>query len=102
MLWRWTPRHGAARVLLELQHWRGCLRSLMHTQRTSNVSTTGMSTCTSAVLAAFPARALRPGAALQALASEDNPTKPGEGVKIVVSPESDVSGEKKRGPCCST
>lgn len=38
----------------------------------------------------------------KALASEDNPTKPGEGVKIVVSPENDVSGEKKRGPCCST
>lgn len=39
---------------------------------------------------------------MQALASEDNPTKPGEGVKIVVSPENDVSGEKKRGACCST
>ena len=38
----------------------------------------------------------------QALASEDNPTKPGEGVKIVVSPETDTSSEKKRPACCGS
>jgi Ras-related protein Rab-11A len=36
----------------------------------------------------------------KSLASDDNPNKPGEGVKIVVSPENDTTSEKKKPACC--
>lgn len=36
----------------------------------------------------------------KSLASDDNPNKPGEGVKIVVSPENNDTSEKKKPACC--